>query len=164
MYHYANIIQSINILHHPIMTVPERDLVIKESSLQGAGMGLFTTEFIAKDTCIVEYKGTVSSWKNVNHDDGNNAYVFYVNNSHVVDACNHPHEPGRYVNDARGLQKTKGLTNNARYVVDKKRVFIYAIKNIPAGAEIFVGYGKEYWDTIRAHKKHDAKNAALSAP
>ena len=139
------------------MTVPERKLFVKESTLPGAGKGLFTTEFIAKDTCIIEYKGTISTWKNVNHDDGNNAYVFFVNNNHVVDACNHLHELGRYANDAKGLKQTKGLTNNARYVVDKKRIFIYAVKNIAAGAEIFVGYGKDYWDTIKAHKKLDAK-------
>lgn len=141
------------------MIVPERKLLVKESTLPGAGRGLFTTEFIAKDTCIIEYKGTISTWKNVNHDDGNNAYVFFVNNNHVVDACNHLNELGRYANDAKGLQKTKGLTNNARYLVDKKRIFIYAVKNIPAGAEIFVGYGKDYWDTIKAHKKQDAKNS-----
>ena len=144
------------------MTVPERKLFVKESTLPGAGKGLFTTEFIAKDTCIIEYKGTISTWKNVNHDDGNNAYVFFVNNNHVVDACNHLHELGRYANDAKGLKQTKGLTNNARYVVDKKRIFIYAVKNIAAGAEIFVGYGKDYWDTIRAHKKLDAK-ASMAA-
>lgn len=138
------------------MTVPERKLFVKESTLPGAGKGLFTTEFIAKDTCIIEYRGTISTWKNVNHDDGNNAYVFFVNNNHVVDACNHLHELGRYANDAKGLKQTKGLTNNARYVVDKKRIFIYAVKNIAAGTEIFVGYGKDYWDTIKAHKKQDA--------
>lgn len=141
------------------MTVPERKLFVKESTLPGAGKGLFTSELIAKDTCIIEYKGTISTWKNVNHDDGNNAYVFFVNNNHVVDACNHLQELGRYANDAKGLKQTKGLTNNARYVVDKKRIFIYAVKNIAAGAEIFVGYGKDYWDTIKAHKKQDAKTS-----
>ena len=144
------------------MTIPQKKLFVKESTLPGAGNGLFTTEFIAKDTCIIEYKGTISTWKNVNHDDGKNAYVFFVNNNHVVDACDHLHELGRYANDAKGLKQTKGLTNNARYVVDKKRIFIYAVKNIAAGAEIFVGYGKDYWNTIKAHKKLDAK-ASMAA-
>lgn len=139
------------------MEIKELKLVVKESTLPGAGKGLFTEEFIAKETCIIEYKGTISTWKNVKHDDGNNAYVFFVNHRHVVDACDHLHELGRYINDAKGLRQTKGLTNNARYEVIKKRIFIYATKNIPAGAEIFVGYGKEYWDTIRSHIKHDAK-------
>lgn len=129
-----------------------RKLVVKKSTLPGAGKGLFTTEFIAKESCIIEYKGTITTWKDANHDDGNNAYIFYVNRNHVIDACNHPLELARYVNDAKGLQQTKGLRNNARYVVEKKRIFIYALKDIPAGSEIFVGYGKEYWDTIRAYK------------
>jgi uncharacterized protein len=137
------------------MDIKALRLIVKESVLPGAGKGLFTEEFIMKDTCITEYRGTVSTWKNVNHNDGNNAYVFYVNSSHVVDACDHPQEPGRYINDAKGLQQARGLVNNARYVVYKKRIFIYATKNIPAGAEIFVSYGKEYWDTIKAYKKQD---------
>jgi SET domain-containing protein len=139
------------------MALQEQKLVVKESTLPGAGKGLFTTEFIAKETCIIEYKGTVTTWKNAHHDDGNNAYVFYVNRNHVIDACNHPLELARYTNDAKGLQQTKGLTNNARYVIEKKRIFIYAVKDIPAGSEIFVAYGKEYWDTIRAYKKEVAK-------
>lgn len=139
------------------MEIKELKLVVKESTLPGAGKGLFTEEFIAKNTCIIEYKGTISTWKNVKHDDGNNAYVFFVNNRHVVDACDHPDELARYINDAKGLQKTKGLTNNARYEVVKRRIFIYATKNIPTGSEIFVGYGKGYWDTIRANKMQDAK-------
>lgn len=139
------------------MEIKELKLVVKESTLPGAGKGLFTEEFIAKETCIIEYKGTISTWKNVKHDDGNNAYVFFVSHRHVVDACDHLHELGRYINDAKGLQQTRGLSNNARYEVIKKRIFIYATKNIPAGSEIFVGYGKEYWDTIRSHKKHDEK-------
>jgi SET domain-containing protein len=57
------------------------------------------------------------------------------------------------VNDAKGIQQVKGINNNAEYVVIKRKIFIYATKNIPAGAEIFVGYGKGYWDTIRGYLK-----------
>lgn len=135
------------------MQLPDNNFILKESTLTGAGTGLFTLNFIARGTCIVEYKGTVTSWKNVNHLDGKNAYVFYVNRNHVVDAHEHPLELARYINDARGLQKIKGITNNAYYVVKKKQIFVYALKNVPAGSEIFVAYGKEYWDTIKAYLK-----------
>jgi len=47
------------------------------------------------------------------------------------------------------LQKTEGLSNNAVYVQEKRRVFIEAAKNIPSNSEILVAYGKEYWDAIR---------------
>jgi len=35
-------------------------------------------------------------------------------------------------------------------------VYILASKNIPANAEIFVPYGKEYWDAVRYNIKIDA--------
>jgi hypothetical protein len=47
----------------------------------------------------------------------------------------------------------KKTTNNSRYVVDGKRVFIEATKNIDAGSEILVSYGKEYWDVVRYNKR-----------
>ena len=59
---------------------------------------------------------------------------------------------GRYANDARGLVTTKGIGNNSRYVVDELKVFIEATKDIPAGSEIFVSYGREYWDVMRKNK------------
>jgi SET domain-containing protein len=59
----------------------------------------------------------------------------------------------RYANDAKGITKVKGLTNNSRYVKDNGRVFIVAIKDIEADSEILVGYKKEYWDTIIYNKK-----------
>lgn len=151
--------QLINPSPHYNMNLSEKKLVVKESMLPGAGKGLFTEEFIEKGLCIIEYKGTVTTWKNVDHDDGKNAYIFYVNRNHVTDAKNHLHELARYVNDAKGIKQVKGISNNAEYVVVKKRIFIYAIKNIAAGAEIFVGYGKGYWDTIRAYIKEASQRS-----
>ncbi len=62
------------------------------------------------------------------------------------------------MNDAKGLNKVKGLNNNAEFIREKFKVFIEAIRDIPAGAEILVSYGKEYWQVIRKNKKIDAKN------
>jgi hypothetical protein len=28
-------------------------------------------------------------------------------------------------------------------------VFIFAMRDIPAGSELLVGYGKEYWDIMK---------------
>ena len=48
----------------------------------------------------------------------------------------------------------KGLKNNAQYVHDKKgRVYLEAKRDIEAGEEILVGYGAEYWDTVRENLK-----------
>ena len=54
-----------------------------------------------------------------------------------------------YANDGSGFKKLKGIKNNSEYIVDGKRVFITAKHDIAAGEEIFVAYGKEYWDAMR---------------
>ena len=55
----------------------------------------------------------------------------------------------RYANDARGIIKVKGITNNCVFIKEGRKIYIKSIKNIAAGSEILVRYGKEYWDTIK---------------
>lgn len=131
------------------MALLESIIEVKSSVLPGAGNGLFAMEFIPKGSLIVEYKGKITTWKDVDHDDGNNGYIFYVTRNHVIDAGNYKSALARYANDARGIGRVKGVLNNAEYVEHGKKVYIQAVKDIPAGAEILVTYGKEYWDAIR---------------
>lgn len=131
------------------MAFLEKNLFVEVSTLEGAGKGLFTRIAIAKGTRILEYKGRRSNWDNAHKYDGDNGYLFVIDEDNVIDAHNYLKSLGRYANDAQGLQQVKGIKNNAQYVIEDNRVYIDALKNIPAGAEIFVGYGKEYWDTIR---------------
>jgi len=134
----------------------EKQLVVKRSALPAAGKGLFTKKEIPKGTRILEYTGKITTWKDVNHDEGSNPYIFFVNRNHVIDAAEDLSILGRYANDARGMVKIKGLTNNCKFVISKKRVYLESIKNIPAKAELFVAYGKEYWDVIKKNMKIDA--------
>lgn len=131
------------------MTTIDEHLSTKRSTLPGAGKGLFTKVFIAKGTIITEYKGKISTYNDADHDGGNNAYIYYINKNYVIDAKDHPDAWAHYANDAMGLTRVKGITNNAEYIEKGKRVFIAAAKNIEAGAEILVAYGKEYWDVIK---------------
>lgn len=142
------------------MSLLKKQLTIKPSSLPGAGQGLFTTQFIPKGTLIIEYKGRISAWKDVNHDNGNNGYIYYVNRNHVIDASKYPSELARYANDARGLTKVPGITNNAEYSEEGKKVYIRAKKNIQPGEEILVAYGKEYWQTVRENIRIERREAA----
>lgn len=137
------------------MALLEKQLVVKKSALPNAGKGLFTRKTIAKGERIVEYKGTVTTWKEVDHNEGENGYIYYISRNHVINARPHPDHLARYANDAKGIAKLKGLSNNALYRVDGLKVYIESTKEIPAGSEIFVGYGKEYWDTIRHNIKLD---------
>ncbi|WP_205514106.1 SET domain-containing protein [Longitalea arenae] len=139
------------------MAFLEKQLYVKKSTLPNAGKGLFTKKFIPKGTRIVEYKGRTRTWKEVQADDQESPYIYYVTRNFVIDALNDKKAMARYANDARGLQRVKNINNNAEYVEDGTRVFIEAAKDIPAGGEIFVSYGPEYWQVIRHNMRIDEK-------
>ena len=137
------------------MALLEKQLMVKKSTIPGAGKGLFTKKPIAKGTRIVEYKGKASTWKEVNHDEGNNGYIYYVSRHFVLDAQHDKTALARYANDARGIGRVKGISNNSHYVTEGNRVFIEAVKDIPARGEILVSYGPEYWQVIKHNLEID---------
>lgn len=140
------------------MALLEKELEVKQSTITGAGQGLFTKTAILKGTYIIEYKGRITTWKEVKHQ-WDNPYLYTISDSYIIDAKNHKKSLARYANDAKGLTRTKGITNNAEFVNEGKRVFIIATKAIKAGEEILVSYGKGYWDTVRHNNKIDKENA-----
>ena len=75
----------------------------------------------------------------------------------MIDAFRTPAALARYANDARGIVRVKGISNNSEYMEDGLKVYITSVKDIPAGAEILVDYGKEYWDVIRHNIRLEAK-------
>jgi len=135
----------------------EKHLVVKKSTLPNAGKGLFTKVFIPKGEKIVEYKGKISAWKEVKNEDGKNGYIFYVKRYHVIDALPTPQHLARYANDAKGLSKVKGMRNNCDYVTDGLKAYIESKRDIPAGSEIFVDYGPDYWGVIRHNLRLEEK-------
>ncbi len=139
------------------MALFEKHLYVKKSSLPNAGKGLFTKVFIPKGTLILEYKGKITTWKDVKDDDGKNGYIFYVKRYHVIDALPTKKPLARYSNDARGLTRIKGVTNNCDYITKELKAYIESKKNIEAGSEIFVDYGPDYWKVIRENITIDKK-------
>jgi hypothetical protein len=135
------------------MSLLEKKLLIKRSNIPGAGKGLFTKTFIPKGTRIIEYKGKITTWKEVLSGDEFNGYVYYITRNYVIDAMGRKNSLGRYANDASGLRKIKGLVNNTRYVEEGKKVFMEAVKDIPEKTEILVSYGKKYWEVINENRK-----------
>jgi SET domain-containing protein len=139
------------------MALLEKHLYIKKSLLPGAGKGLFTKVAIPKGTRIVEYKGEVLTWKEVEKlPDDRNGYVFYFTGKHVIDAWRHKGF-AHLANDARGIIRVEGIDNNSEYVTEGKRCFIEATRDIPARSEIFVGYGAEYWQVIRQNIRSERR-------
>jgi hypothetical protein len=105
---------------------------------------------------VVEYKGRRTVWKEVKNDS-TNYYIYTINRNNVIDAQKTLSALARYANDAKGLTRVKGLSNNAVYVNEGTRAFIETTKTIPAGTEILVDYTKEYWDVMKENMKADGR-------
>lgn len=150
------------------MALLEKHLFVDDSTIPGAGKGLYTSIEIQKGTRIVEYKGRRTTWKDVK-DDSTNYYIYTINRNNVIDAQKTLSALARYANDAKGFTRVKGLTNNCVYVNDGTRAFIESVKDIPAGAEIFVDYTQDYWKVMKqniriekAQQKATAKKEAAA--
>lgn len=130
-------------------------LFVNESLIPNAGKGLFTDTPIKKGEIIIEYTGEQLTWaeceKRNDAQEGVNGYFFFVSKNFCIDAQNTPDSLGRYANDAQGYKRVPGLKNNAEYQIIKRRPYIVAKRNIKAGEEIFVSYGKEYWDVMKEY-------------
>lgn len=132
------------------MALLEKSLVVKKSTIPGAGKGLFTKLAIKKGERVIEYKGKLVTWKEVEKmADDRNGYVFHFTNKHCLDAWKTKKSVAHFANDALGITRLEGVRNNCEYVTQKKRCYIEASKDIPAKAEILVGYGADYWKVIR---------------
>ena len=134
-------------------------LYLKKSIIPGAGKGLFTDHHIKRGEEIVEYKGEIVPWSEVEKRalKGHEGYAFYISERYTVDAYYTKWAMGRYANDATGFGRVKGLRNNSQYVVKRKngirKVFIVASRNILPGTEILVSYGGDYWRYINKKPK-----------
>lgn len=140
------------------MALLEKFLFVRKSTLPGAGKGLFTKVPIKKGARIVEYKGEIMTWKEAEKmPDWRNGYVFYFNLKHVIDAWKTTKSVAHFANDAAGIIRVKGLKNNSEYTTKGKHCYITASTDIPKGSEIFVEYGKEYWQAIRYNLREERR-------
>jgi SET domain-containing protein len=142
------------------------DLVVKKSTLPNAGKGLFITRDVKKGERICEYLGEVITEKELDERAENDiyGYAFYISKKKCIDAYYVPEALARFANDAKGLTRVKGITNNCSYEVWKNRGWIVAEKNIKAGSELLVSYGNEYWKDIKYNiKLEEERKAAKKA-
>ena len=84
---------------------------------------------------MLSITGKITSWRAIGFAD-HNPYLFYVTKNHIIDARDQYDSYARFVNDANGHKKVNGFTNNSKYVIIDKRVFITAIKDISAGKSL----------------------------
>ena len=126
-------------------------LKVKKSTLPDAGKGLFTMNEIKKGQIVCEYEGERITWAQATdrNDVDKGGYVYFINNKNCIDAYEYKDTFGRYANDAAGVERIPGCRNNSTYDVVKNRVYIRATRNIKAGEEIFVSYGRSYWNIMK---------------
>ena len=102
------------------------------------GKGVFALADLAEGETIIEYAGEVITWKEAlrrhPHDpaDPNHTFYFHIDDKHVIDGKAGGNS-SRWINHA--------CKPNCEADEDGGRVFIKALKNIKAGAELFYDYG-----------------------
>jgi hypothetical protein len=128
-------------------------LYVKKSKIPNAGKGLWTDTDIKRGEVVCEYEGEKLTWKEClkrnEGQEGYGAYYFYINSKNCIDAQYAEWALGRYANDAAGFGRVDNLRNNAKYEIRKGKPYIIATRTIKSGTEIFVSYGKEYWDAMK---------------
>lgn len=128
-------------------------LSIKKSQLPFAGHGLWAEKDFKRGEVIVKYDGEYITWKECERRNtaqtGYGGYYLFITKKRCIDAQYSEWAQGRYANDAAGLSRVEGLRNNARYEIINKEAYIMASRNIKAGEEIFVSYGRSYWKTMK---------------
>lgn len=126
-------------------------LQIKKSSIPGAGMGLWTSKKIPANATVTQYGGELISLQEEQRRDSGYGVQVNPRQDWVRDGRSTQSGLGRWINQCREQNRKRApkCRNNAKFSVNnkKKTVSIKTLKDkaIPAGSEIFIGYGGSYW-------------------
>lgn len=117
-----------------------RRFIVRRSTVHGKG--LFALRSIAAGEMIVEYKGSVISWREASRRHarlGETGHTFYFGLS-----------DGRVIDGSQGGNSARWLNHacsaNCIATEDAGRVFIHASADVDAGAELFIDYSLEVDD------------------
>ena len=124
-----------------------KQLQVKKSAIQGSGNGLYTTKRIKAGEKIADYGGQFKT--KAQYEATDSGYGIYFNKNLVLDSFSTQHGLGRMANDCRSVNRKKGecTRNNARFSTNTsaRTASLKATRSIPAGSEVFVPYGNDYW-------------------
>ena len=99
------------------------------------GLGLFALQPIPAHKRIIEYMGPIISAEEADRRGGK--YLFELDKKRAIDGSARDNT-ARYINHA--------CRPNAKAYTAGRRIWIWSLKNIKAGEEITLNYGKEYLD------------------
>lgn len=100
-----------------------------------SGRGLFTEERIAKGACVIEYVGRPATAKQTKENRGK--YLFWTSDKSMIDG-NVPANTARFINHS--------CEPNCEIVISRRRVFVFALRDIEPGEELSYDYGTEYFE------------------
>ena len=123
-------------------------LRIKQSTVPGAGRGLFAARDFGVGDHVSKYTGDIFTGAPWEPDEfGGSSYAFQISHNFVIDAARTNSAPGRFANDTIGSSKHPNL----KWVVDRRnrQVRLVTTRHVKAGDEFFVSYGAGYRKMLR---------------
>lgn len=131
--------------------------IVKKSNIDGAGYGLFSKKAFKKGDKVVKLTGKRCTPSDPYYNPFHryaleiNRKGDYIDPCEVVNQCDY----GMYANDANKNKKKHHFKNNVYFSYMPCRqdnglyyVWMKAKQNIRPGDEIFVSYGKKYWNCV----------------
>ncbi|PYJ52683.1 MAG: hypothetical protein DME83_04595, partial [Verrucomicrobia bacterium] len=104
------------------------------------GRGVYATQFILEGTRIIEYTGQRVSWEDAPNDESNpHTFNFGLESGEVIN----PEIGG---NEARWINHC--CDPNCEAIEEDDRIFIYALRDIEPGQELFYDYAMEIDEPI----------------
>jgi hypothetical protein len=135
-------------------------LEIRYSSIDGAGLGIFAKQPIAKGTFLGNYVGKpIPLNKSVDHELSTNVYLFHtvVNQEHVILDARRLEDSNwtRFMNCSCGAHTDNVLAircentgiyqkSNNTYICLHGKIMLYTSRDIQIGEELFFDYGPSY--------------------
>jgi len=116
---------------------------VRESGVHGRGV--YATQFISEGNRIIEYIGQRISWEGAPDDDNDpHTFNFGLESGEVIN-------PAIGGNDARWINHS--CDPNCEAIEEDDRIFIYAMRDIEPGEELFYDYAMEIDEPITEESK-----------
>jgi len=129
----------------------EDEFEVKPSQIPGAGLGLYTLVDIEPDNAVLPYVGIIHHHEPYYGPDGReyHTYCYELSSKMCIDATDPTlSNKARYINDSRNSE----FDNNVEFIevpAPESRwgrdIWLHSTDFIPAGSELFVCYGDDYW-------------------
>ena len=133
-------------------------VAVRKSKIENAGKGLFAKKAMKKGDHICLYFGVLVFRDQIYNEYYESDYLLeHRDNDFIIDAADPKSCFGRYANDSLSMDQS-----NCKFGFYKKPFsgFLCATRAIRRGEELYVSYGKAYWEDKK--EKNSAGYVSLS--